>query len=321
MLFSVIIPVYNVEKYLHQCVDSVLKQTFQDYELILVDDGSQDSSPSICDEYAKKDYRIHVIHKINGGQSAARNAGFAVAKGDYVVFLDSDDFYIHEHVFCRIAEKCVSSPDIISFKYKKYFDAMGKYGVCNYSFTDIPQEHYTEVIRILVEKDAFFCSAWSKVVKRSVLEENRILFDEHSRCEDMDWYFNVITHSNSMELVDDVMVGYRQRENSVTSTKSSQTLDDFIAFFSKWVPAVATLPDKQLCQALYSAMAKLYVNLMVAYASLNDYKKKSRYTDLKQYSSLLNYHSNPRVKKIWLVKRILGLKATIQLLSIVIKVR
>lgn len=321
MLFSVIIPVYNVANYLHQCVDSVLKQTFQDYELILVDDGSQDSSPSICDEYAKKDHRIHVIHKTNGGQSTARNAGFAVAKGEYVVFLDSDDFYIHEHVFSQIAEKCASSPKIIAFKYKKYFEATGKYGLCNYSFTDIPKAHYTEVIRSLVEKDAFFCSAWSKAVKRSVLEENKILFNECSRCEDMDWYFNVITHSNSIELVDNVMVGYRQRENSVTSTKSIQTIDDFIAFFNKWVPVVATLPDKQLCQALYSALAKLFVNLMVAYTSLNDCRKRIRYTDLVKYSSLLNYHVNPRVKRIWLMKRILGLKATMHVLNIVIKMR
>ena len=92
MLFSVIVPVYNVEKYLKDCVDSILSQTCADFELILVDDGSKDASPQICDDYAKKDSRVKVIHKENGGQTSARNKGLEVALGEYVVFIDSDDW-------------------------------------------------------------------------------------------------------------------------------------------------------------------------------------------------------------------------------------
>lgn len=91
---SVIVPVYNVEPYLRQCVDSILGQTFRDFELILVDDGSPDGCPAICDEYAKMDSRVKVIHKENGGLSSARNAGLDVAKGKYIAFVDSDD-WIH----------------------------------------------------------------------------------------------------------------------------------------------------------------------------------------------------------------------------------
>ena len=93
MKFSVIIPIYKVEQYLRQCVDSVLAQTYTDVEIILVDDGSPDSCPAICDEYAKKDSRIKVIHKPNGGLSDARNAGLDMAQGEYVLFLDSDDWW------------------------------------------------------------------------------------------------------------------------------------------------------------------------------------------------------------------------------------
>lgn len=88
---SCIVPVYNVEKYLRRCVDSILNQTFTDFELILVDDGSLDNSPAICDEYAVKDSRIKVIHKVNGGVSSARNVGLDVAKGEWICFVDSDD--------------------------------------------------------------------------------------------------------------------------------------------------------------------------------------------------------------------------------------
>lgn len=93
MRFSIIIPCYKVEQYLRQCVDSVLAQTFEDYEVILVDDGSPDGSPAICDEYGEKSDKVKVIHKSNGGLSDARNAGLDVAQGDYVMFLDSDDWW------------------------------------------------------------------------------------------------------------------------------------------------------------------------------------------------------------------------------------
>ena len=102
---SVIVPVYRVEKYIHRCVDSILAQTFQDFELILVDDGSLDSSGVICDEYAQKDSRIRVIHKENGGLSSARNAGIEVAKGEYLFFIDSDDV-IHPDCL-RILMSCI----------------------------------------------------------------------------------------------------------------------------------------------------------------------------------------------------------------------
>ena len=91
MVFSVIVPIYNIEKYLTRCIDSVLAQTFSDYELILVDDGSPDNCPVICDEYAAKDARIKVIHKQNGGLVSARQAGIRIACGDYVFHLDGDD--------------------------------------------------------------------------------------------------------------------------------------------------------------------------------------------------------------------------------------
>ena len=98
MLVSVIVPVYNAEKYLRRCIDSVLSQTFKDFELILVDDGSKDNCPGICDEYALKDARIRVIHQDNQGVSAARNAGLDAIKGDYVMFVDADDYVRREYI-------------------------------------------------------------------------------------------------------------------------------------------------------------------------------------------------------------------------------
>ena len=122
MLFSVIVPIYNIEKYLCRCIDSVLSQSFGDYELILVDDGSPDNCPAICDEYAKKDARIKVIHKENGGLVSARQAGIVEAVGDYIFHLDGDDAICDgalESAYEIINEM---HPDIVSFSHRRVMD-------------------------------------------------------------------------------------------------------------------------------------------------------------------------------------------------------
>lgn len=114
MLFSIIVPVYNVEQYLSECIDSILKQTYRDFELILVDDGSKDSSGRICDEYELKDKRIIVIHKENGGHTSARRTGLEIARGEYCSFVDSDDYVKDDFLknYADIVERY--SPEIIA---------------------------------------------------------------------------------------------------------------------------------------------------------------------------------------------------------------
>ena len=110
---SIIVPVYKVEKYIHKCIDSILAQTFTDFELILVDDGSPDNCGKICDEYAKEDSRIVVIHKDNGGVSDARNIGISRANGEYIGFVDSDD-YIDKDMYKNLYESCLNNKADIS---------------------------------------------------------------------------------------------------------------------------------------------------------------------------------------------------------------
>ena len=116
MKLTIIIPVYNVEATLERCIESVVHQDFNDYELILVDDGSPDSSPAICDKWAVKDQRIHVIHKENGGLSDARNAGLDIAQGDYITFIDSDDF-IDPHTYTPLMSYLADHPETDILEY------------------------------------------------------------------------------------------------------------------------------------------------------------------------------------------------------------
>ena len=119
-LISVIIPVYKVELYLKQCVESILIQTYSNIEIILVDDGSPDSCPQICDEYARKDYRIKVIHKSNGGLSDARNVGLNGAVGQYVVFVDSDDYWLNENCLKSLVDEINRTPNIDFICFNSY---------------------------------------------------------------------------------------------------------------------------------------------------------------------------------------------------------
>ena len=116
---SVIVPVYKVEPYLRRCVDSILDQTYSDFELILVDDGSPDNCPDICDDYARQDSRVKVIHKENGGLSDARNAGLRIAAGAYVSFVDSDDFIRKDMYEVMLAELICADADFIKSEKKK----------------------------------------------------------------------------------------------------------------------------------------------------------------------------------------------------------
>jgi len=124
-LVSIIIPVYNVESYINQCIDSVIQQTYKNVEIILVDDGSDDSCPRICDEYARKDPRIRVIHKPNGGASDARNAGLAIAKGEYIYFLDSDDYIEKDAIATLVVHAHHYDADVV------FFDALILYDIPN----------------------------------------------------------------------------------------------------------------------------------------------------------------------------------------------
>lgn len=164
---SVIIPVYNVSKYLRRCLYSVISQTYRQLEIILIDDGSTDGSSEICDEYAKKDNRIVVIHKPNGGVSVARNKGLDIATGDYIGFVDSDD-YIHPNMYKVLvdnAEKYDADISICGFFQE---DTNGRFQ--RYWKDDVLKcLNTTEQIENLLMNKYFRCSVWDRIFKKELL--------------------------------------------------------------------------------------------------------------------------------------------------------
>ena len=207
---SIIVPVYNVEPYLRRCLDSILAQTFADFEVILVDDGSPDDCPAICDEYAEKDRRVRVIHKENGGFSSARNAGMAVAEGKYILFCDSDDYVSSE--WCRqLFEQIEKTPNAwvcCDLERTGEFDSY-----CFEDFPVLPIEQRTYYQIYLMGVSAYVVN---KIYTMEKIQEHSISFDESWRIsEDVDFNLKYLQYCDSCVFVPQKLYAYVQRQGSI----------------------------------------------------------------------------------------------------------
>ena len=229
-LISVVVPVYNVEKYIHQCIDSILSQTFTDLELILVDDGSPDRCPQICDRYAEQDQRIHVIHQKNGGLSAARNAGidwaFANSDSQWITFVDSDD-WVHpellEHLY-RAAQKLKTSVSVCS-----YLETIDSCLVA-----DIPKVSYElwDVESFYVEKNINSIIAWAKLYRKSCFSDIR--YPVGKIHEDEYITHQILFAHDKLAFVPEALYYYRINSNGITKSNwTLKRLDAFPAFESQ----------------------------------------------------------------------------------------
>lgn len=225
-MYSVIVPIYKVEKYLPQCIESILAQTCRNFELILVDDGSPDNCPLICDEYAKKDDRVKVVHKVNGGLVSARKAGLKVAQGEYICFVDGDDFISKDMLEVYEQELRRQSVDIICTGYSSYY---GDHKIIEtlqpganrvYSKNELQKEIYP---RMLSQSSFFsfyiFPSVWSKCIKRSIAETvYEKIPNEISLGEDVAVTYPVLWNADSISILDYSGYMYRQNPDSMTHT-------------------------------------------------------------------------------------------------------
>ena len=210
-LISMIVPVYKVEPYLDKCVRSIVEQTYKNLEIILVDDGSPDNCPAMCDAWASKDSRIKVIHKENGGLSDARNVGLAVAIGEYISFIDSDDWI---------------EPDFI----RELYDAMERTGAeiaeCGTTYVDeagnvlrqrsvvpIACMDKLEALRRLVLEDGIYQTVWNKLYRRAVIEG--VLFEKGKHHEDDFWTYQIFDRIEKLAVVERPMYYYLQRSGSI----------------------------------------------------------------------------------------------------------
>lgn len=219
---SVIVPVYNVEKYLRRCVDSILSQTFTDFELILVNDGSKDDSGKICDEYVQKDSRIVVIHKENGGVSSARNKGIDAAQGECITFVDSDDYISEdfiENIYSSNCDFSICSIQCVGSSTKSLKFEMNEI---------ITKEQIADWILNNSQEFSFIATPWAKIYKTDLIKRIGIKFNEKMRYgEDTDFVYRYLGNCNSIKLTNDAVYYYFDTDAIHQSSKYKFGAKDF----------------------------------------------------------------------------------------------
>jgi len=313
-LMSIIIPVYKVEKYLHNCVDSILKQSFIDYELILVNDGSPDSCPAICDDYAADDKRIKVIHKENGGAWEARNAGIRAAIGEYLLFIDGDDFLADDSLM-NVVEllKSDGKADVILLNAAYYYnDDNIKYFNTVFHKDKLYKRSHMEALTFLTSISDFNTSACLKLTKRELIISNDIFFNDIIWGEDTDFSMKLYLCAKTYNYCGSYIYYYRkERADSCTYSFSEKKFTDLLFIISKWVCAATENPDyKIFSSAIYSYFAFQYCLLLSGYNKIDSQGRKKYKAESKKYSWLLKETKDRRVLLVRIFYSILGLRLT-----------
>ena len=254
-MISIVVPVYNVQNFLEKCVNSIIAQHYEDIEIILVDDGSTDSSGQMCDEFEKKDSRIRVIHKKNGGLSSARNAGIAIAKGDYIGFVDSDDF-VEPEMYGTLLDAILDTGKMIA-SCGQIIDLWGERTIYKHTLKEMKIFSKQESINEMLLLNVFDVSACDKLYDKRLFET--IKYPEGKISEDAAIVFDILDKSNGMVHVGKPFYHYIYRKNSISKrTYSHKRYDAF----------VNCLKTEQFIKDNYPSLLKscgVYLSITIAY--------------------------------------------------------
>lgn len=321
MKISYILPVYKVEAYLRECVKSITCQTYKDIEIILVDDGSPDGSPALCDQLAVEDYRIKVLHKLNGGLSDARNEGLKLATGEYIIFMDSDDLWIGEDSLDKLVSLIMQYPGctFYGFNCQYYYPHSNIYT----KWVPYADEVLTPIsgsfaMVSLVKSGTFPMSACLKVIDRQWLIDNQITFKVGQISEDIPWFINVLDNSPKCVFINDYIYAYRQNvSGSITASGDERTFNCLLDI----VKTELRLIDKRSFpsdakNALYSFLAYEVSILMAFVCSLPKEKQTEARANIKQFSWLFKYTQNPKTRMVSRMYNVFGYSITERVLRL-----
>ena len=313
MELSVIIPIYKTEEFLTECVDSILDKADEDVEVVLVDDGSPDGCPGICDHYAEKDTRVRVVHKENGGLSSARNAGLAVAKGRYVTFVDSDDQIFPDSLPEILTWIRTAGADMCFLRaFKLFADGTMRDLGENIDGSQLRAKSREEAIRHLASRSKYPGSAWAKVFRRDFLIENDLHFPYDRRySEDLGFIRDCVLHAESFDALDVPYYQYRQgRTGSITQQIKAKNFNDLLQFITE---SAEKLTENRKAKdpvngLIMSFVAYEYSILLYGYTRIPKEDKKAALAAMKPYAWTLRYAVTKKGRLVFLACRLLGVR-------------
>jgi glycosyltransferase involved in cell wall biosynthesis len=299
VFFSIIVPVYNVENYLKQCLDSILYQTYSDFEIILVNDGSTDSSPEICSFYQNISAKIILINKENGGLSDARNAGLKIAKGDYIIFTDSDDYWAGDQILKELNELIkISNPDVVIHEESRFFSTNDVKCKFNQKFLKEKSGDFKNEVLELIYYDLYVGCAWDKIVKRSILLDNELYFPLGRKSEDIEWCGKLINYIDTFSIYSKSFYIYRQgRIGSITASVSESHIMDVYEMVKTGLKTERSDSDI-LNQALQNYWVCNYVVILKDFYVLSSKNRNLIWEDLVSWKYLLQKGQNIKVNKV-----------------------
>ena len=318
IVISIIIPVYNVEKWLNKCIDSILVQSYKNFEIILVNDGSTDKSGDICDKYSKEDNRIKVFHNKSKGLSYSRNFGVKNSNGKYVMFVDSDDFISDINIidkFINILEKDKS--DFIYTSYCRFNDEneeeITEILPIDINNNDIKGKSGIEILSMLIEKNNYHHAAYLKICNRKFLIENNLLFKEGIYHEDAEWSPKLFYYAKRISIYSEPYYMRRMRENSIITTTNEVSIrkkindrlniaNDLIEFFKK-------MEESHSKKIIINDFVRMYWGDLLLITNLKD---KNNFNDccntVKNTKKVLKYGELKKYKMADLLIKIMGIK-------------
>ena len=317
MTVSVVIPVYNVKPYLRRCVQSVLRQTYRDLEVIIVDDGSNDGSAELCDALGATDKRIIVIHQQNQGLSAARNTGIRNATGTYIMFLDSDDAWLSDNGLEELMQANQASSDLIAFKNVDFWPKGHRSHNEDYDLAHINELPDAQaVFSFLVRTQTFRMSACFIIVRKEILINHHIFFPEHIISEDLTWSLKLWQHIQTVVFTNLEFYGYHHRRDSISTTTANtiEAYRNYDAIFNYWNKQCEN--ECENAEAIRVFMADMWVSRGYNYHLLPTSDKPEALFILGQHASLLNYAETRKSKRTSCVFSFLGIKSTVALLGL-----
>lgn len=306
MTISIIISVYNLERYIGTCLESLVMQDFQDYEIIAVDDGSSDKSKQICLEFAKQSAVVRFFEKENGGASSARNFGLLQSKGEYVIFVDGDDFFDDKNALQKIADKLVEKPDLVLYGCKDLDEKNQNVLVSrnNYDIDVVDKASKKVLLDYLVENNLFPGAAWLVCVNRLFLIQNNISFKEGIKAEDLDWLVNVFVNLKKITVLNEPFYVYRKnRIGSATHSFSEKSIAGILYLIDTWYKKINETDE---LRPLLKILNTHYLLLILLSRDMDCNLKKHLY----KYKALLSHPSNIRTTIISHFTRVVGIRLT-----------